>query len=410
MLYRLIRKLSTLSKGYRNAHQRVAALYGTRPISTQSTASVSRLLGQLLTTTAAEDRAGRVVAACPGQGEASGVQFLSVELDLAERALGKLSRWLSKILPALATMGNGRVWARKATRQLSRSMTAPQVVLCATTPAVIEARRRWKASKLVYWVHSLPSIGGEQQALAAIESADVVVVPSRAIYQAFWQLYNRKAFPPALWVIPNWVDTRLYLPPSSQERSSLRRELGIQEDEFAIGHVGGAARHKGRHIVEYALRELASTGERPIVMLSAGDANLTEKRLTRGVRLVQVGTLQPHEMARLYGACDLGVAPSVWWENAPLAVIEMMASGLCVIASNAGGIPELIEHETTGLIVERPNEVAAWIEEMRRAIADDSLRIRLGRCAREAALHSFSGDSSLRKWRELIKGLAEQRV
>ena len=50
------------------------------------------------------------------------------------------------------------------------------------------------------------------------------------------------------------------------------------------------------------------------------------------------------------GGQDIGLVPSVWWDNGPQTVLEMQANGLPVIGANAGGIPDFVGHETNGLL------------------------------------------------------------
>ena len=61
--------------------------------------------------------------------------------------------------------------------------------------------------------------------------------------------------------------------------------------------------------------------------------------------------------------------PSLWYENAPVAVVEAAAYGLGVIASDIGAIPEFVEPGATGTLV-RPGDAAALAEAMRRLAAD----------------------------------------
>ncbi len=62
-------------------------------------------------------------------------------------------------------------------------------------------------------------------------------------------------------------------------------------------------------------------------------------------------------IARLEGA-DVCVIPSIWQDAFPLSVLETMAIGKPVIATRVGGIPEMIEHERTGLLVSASNQTA----------------------------------------------------
>ena len=71
-----------------------------------------------------------------------------------------------------------------------------------------------------------------------------------------------------------------------------------------------------------------------------------------------------------------------------MAVLEAMASGVCVVASDVGGIPDLIESGTTGLLVP-PGEVEALVAALRHVIADHDACARLGRAAHERVRAEF---------------------
>jgi len=57
-----------------------------------------------------------------------------------------------------------------------------------------------------------------------------------------------------------------------------------------------------------------------------------------------------HEVPRLCSGKDLGVVPSVWWDNGPQTVMEFLACGLPVLGAELGGIPDLVEHGVNGLL------------------------------------------------------------
>lgn len=76
-------------------------------------------------------------------------------------------------------------------------------------------------------------------------------------------------------------------------------------------------------------------------------------------------------------------------EASPNAVIEAMASGLAVAASNAGGIPEVVEHEQNGLLVP-PGDPGALSDALVRLLTDTPLSQRLGEAARETIARRFS--------------------
>jgi glycosyltransferase involved in cell wall biosynthesis len=103
-------------------------------------------------------------------------------------------------------------------------------------------------------------------------------------------------------------------------------------------------------------------------------------------RLRFLGNLSQDDVARHLAAADIVVIPSVRDDSGnvdglPNIVLEALAAGAAVIATAAGGIGTVVEHEKTGLVVpERSAEAIAAA--LRRAGADPALRARLGEAAR----------------------------
>lgn len=88
-------------------------------------------------------------------------------------------------------------------------------------------------------------------------------------------------------------------------------------------------------------------------------------------------------MTSVYENTDVLVLPSIWPENQPVSITEAMCSGIPVIASRIGGMPELVKHGVTGLTFEPGNssDLAHCMEEMARS---PELRTLLGVNAQEA--------------------------
>jgi len=97
-----------------------------------------------------------------------------------------------------------------------------------------------------------------------------------------------------------------------------------------------------------------------------------------------VGHQGGENLRRLISQCSLVVAPSEWYENCPMVVLEAMAFGKPVLATRLGGIPDLVEDGVTGRLVE-PGAVQGLRQAMVGLMADPGLRASLGRAARERA-------------------------
>lgn len=105
------------------------------------------------------------------------------------------------------------------------------------------------------------------------------------------------------------------------------------------------------------------------------------------------GSVSLEELIRLYSQADLLVLPSVWRESYGMPIAESMASGVAVLASNTGGVPELIDEGVTGRLVPRL-DVDALASAMRDLLADRQRLHAMGQAARQRAERLLTWDRS----------------
>ena len=91
-----------------------------------------------------------------------------------------------------------------------------------------------------------------------------------------------------------------------------------------------------------------------IFLFSAWPFLVKEKNKSKEKNIVFTGYVNYDDIDSLYAIADLGIIPSIINEACPLTAIEMMASGIPVICTNSGGLPELI-NDKCGVIVDRNN-------------------------------------------------------
>jgi glycosyltransferase involved in cell wall biosynthesis len=111
-----------------------------------------------------------------------------------------------------------------------------------------------------------------------------------------------------------------------------------------------------------------------------------------GGRVRFTGYQPPERLRAILRRASLVVVPSEWYENCPYAILEAFAAGKPVIASNIGGIPELVEGGQDGLLFEpgQAGELAACI---RSLVGDGRLRQRLGQSARRKVKELYGPES-----------------
>lgn len=171
-------------------------------------------------------------------------------------------------------------------------------------------------------------------------------------------------------VIPNGVDLARFAP---VDRERARRELRLPVDGAAIACVARMAHEKG---VDVALRALARLG-RDATLLIVGDGpqsgECARLALDLGVlRSVRFLGLRD-DVERIYAACDQAWVPSRN-EAFGLAAAEAMAAERPVIATRAGGLPEIVLDGETGLLV--PVDDADALAAAARSLIDDPDRAR----------------------------------
>jgi glycosyltransferase involved in cell wall biosynthesis len=192
-------------------------------------------------------------------------------------------------------------------------------------------------------------------------------------------------------VVPSAVDVDYYCPGEGP------REEG--HEPFLLFMGGARPRRKGIDLVVEAFIRIADRFPDLRLKLSGGDEiypfeqPLSEVGLAGRADLV--GFVDEDEKLEYMRTCHLFLLPSRM-ECVPYAIIEAMACGAPVVGSDIGGIPETIVENETGRIV--PNEdVDALAEAMEAILADDELRARMARQARERAVAEYSLDAAMAK-------------
>lgn len=103
-----------------------------------------------------------------------------------------------------------------------------------------------------------------------------------------------------------------------------------------------------------------------------------------------VGWVSGAAKIRAWSEASLYVLPS-YIENLPMGVLEAMAAGIPVVASDVGGIPDVVVHDVNGLL-HTPGDVVALAAAIHRLAADSSLRARFGKASRERFRNLYASE------------------
>ncbi len=206
-------------------------------------------------------------------------------------------------------------------------------------------------------------------------------------------------------VIRNGVRTDHFVP-NPETRRRVRDELNLSDRQPVIGQVGGFRPVKDHRTAIHALRHLHLLGC-PAMLLLVGEGPCLE--LTRAEAVIcrvdsHVRFLGRREdVADLWRAADVAMLTSLS-EGTSVALLEAMACGLPVVATDVGGNREVVEHETTGLLGPR-GDAPALAAHLQRLFADAHLRQRCGEAGRRRVIEQFNKTDMHREYARLYEEL-----
>jgi sugar transferase (PEP-CTERM/EpsH1 system associated) len=212
-------------------------------------------------------------------------------------------------------------------------------------------------------------------------------------------------------VIHNGVDRQRFCP-DLPTRALARRELGLAEDDFCIGCVGNFFPVKGHITALQAIAGFAAQSK-PWRLLLIGDG--PERAALEGFvnaqpkwkqRVHFLGT--SHRVPELMNAMDVYVLPSVA-EGISNSLLEAMATGLPVIASDTGGNPEVVVDGDSGLLFP-VGDARALTDHLLTLQARDNRRRNLANRALRRVREEFSLETMIGKYAELYESLARTAV
>ncbi|MAD80755.1 MAG: glycosyltransferase [Pirellulaceae bacterium] len=226
-----------------------------------------------------------------------------------------------------------------------------------------------------------------------LERATVVSCVSRDLAKKVTMLLGQQV---EIVVVPNVVDTELFRPAAGSHGAELRGSLGIRPDEAVLGFCGELRHKKGLPFILAALLEVRQIREACLLVIGevrpreqAHLAAFAGDHPEAAARIVVTGQLEHQsDVVRHFQLCDVVLQPSVW-DGLPNAVLEAMACGNIVLASDAGGLPEAIEHGVNGFVIPKAqlNHLGTAILEV--LDLEDDQREAIANAARDRITRSF---------------------
>jgi len=238
---------------------------------------------------------------------------------------------------------------------------------------------------------------------ACVQDSDAIIAVDTRIANWLWGNYGASG----IHVIPNGVDPEIFHPESGYE---VAIETGFH-GETRLQEVSGSPNFNessGSKSPQILFAKGLSPKNGASVAVAA--MPLVRREFPEADLFMATGQVPHAQMPDLIRQADIVIIPSVpvagVEEATSILALEAMASEKCVVASNIGGLREIIEHDRTGVLVP-PGDPEVLAEEIIEALRDEGRRRRLGRNARAHVLanHTWAkvADKTVRVYEDLLK-------
>jgi len=256
----------------------------------------------------------------------------------------------------------------------------------------------------------------KRKAMEVLDSIDAYVAVSKFTFD--YEISNKyPQYKGKSHVILNGVNLEKFRP--RWERLDKVKAL---RDKYHLGNnkvilfAGAIRERKGIHCLVDAMKLVAKRHPEAKLVIAGGSAENLEATdpFAKKVRassaeisenILWLGYIPPTEIDDIYLLADMFVGPSLWEEPFGLVFTEASASGLAVIGSRRGGIPEIIKENETGSLLDDPENIAEMANKINALLDSPAKCEQFGRSGRKYMEEMFSWDSVAKQNEDLYDKL-----
>ena len=209
-------------------------------------------------------------------------------------------------------------------------------------------------------------------------------------------------------VVPSGIDFAPFR--EVKEKGFLRREFGFAPDDYLVGIVAQLEDHKGHKDLIDAAKVLKDHAPKvKIIIVGEGSLRMELDRQARDLRVDDVIYFLGfrEDVPRILASLDLFVLSSRM-EGLGSSLMDAMASRLPIVATQAGGIPEVVIHRETGLLVP-PRDPQTMAQAILKLYLDKALANRLAQRGFEVVHQKFSAEAMAQRIIHIYERLASQK-
>lgn len=299
-----------------------------------------------------------------GKEMKNGIRYIGITWTNLEKAFFWLKQRVSWRNPLryIAKIQNVSSYGKKAAQYTSDA----DIVIVHNEPNIILFINKRPGQRLILQLHNdhLTHRAFRWLYNKAMNKVDEVIFVSEYLKSNAEQYYpdHKNKF----CVLLNSTDAELFKP-YRDARHKLSEDIAFQADKLYLLYVGRIVPEKGVHILIESFKrvlEVVPNAQLVITGSSFFEGAVKTKYQQEVIKLAEpiidaivfTGYVPHEKLKYLYSAADVIALPSVWQEPFGLVAIEAMASGTSLVASKVGGIPEIIDADIDGILVDAEDE------------------------------------------------------
>ncbi|MEO0038462.1 MAG: hypothetical protein RIQ59_1673 [Bacteroidota bacterium] len=206
-----------------------------------------------------------------------------------------------------------------------------------------------KNCKIQFFYHSFPPFLDNVKGEKFFSEIDEMVLLTQDSYQAHLAFYS--SLPCKFSVLPNGIDTNKFYPLETAEKQKLKASLGITGDKVFLWCSQDRPK-KGLDIVLKLWRKIPNNNNTLLVIGS------DRKDIIPGVYFL--GKIPNSDLPNFYQVSDVYLFPTLCQEGFPLSLTEALNCGCYCIASELGGVSEVLQGGKLGKLIKNPHFISEW--------------------------------------------------
>ena len=182
---------------------------------------------------------------------------------------------------------------------------------------------------------------------------------------------------------------------NQEEKNDLREKYNIYKDEKVLIFAGRLTREKGIKELLLAIKEINQVSNFKLLVVGSfffdtevkNDFDKELQSILTDIKdkVIFTGYIRHEEISKVYAISDIAVLPSLWDDPAPLTIIESMASGLPIITTDSGGIPEYAKNGCAFILKRDENLVQNLSIKIRELLNNDDERRKMSNISKKNA-------------------------